>query len=91
VTPEGSTLALGDLLGKVVVLNFWATWCEPCLEEMPAMERVSRTYQDRGLVVLAVAVDREGASVVALFLKRLASPSRWGSTPSTRWRDSTGF
>jgi peroxiredoxin len=71
VTPDGSTLALGDLLGKVVVLNFWATWCDPCLEEMPAMERVARTYRDRGLVVLAVAVDREGASVVAPFLKRL--------------------
>jgi thiol-disulfide isomerase/thioredoxin len=52
VTPDGSTLALGDLLGKVVVLNFWATWCDPCLEEMPAMERVARTYRDRGLELL---------------------------------------
>lgn len=69
-SPDGKTLALGDHRGKVVVLNFWATWCEPCLEEMPAFERVARTYQDRGLVVLALSVDREGASVVAPYLKR---------------------
>ena len=69
-TPNGRTLALADHRGKVVLLNFWATWCEPCLEEMPAMERLARTYQERGLVVLALSVDREGASVVLPFLKR---------------------
>jgi peroxiredoxin len=68
--PDGGTLALADLRGKLVLLNFWATWCEPCLEEMPAMERVARAYRERGLVVLAVSVDREGASVVKTFLKR---------------------
>ena len=71
-TPDGSTLALGALRGKVVLLNFWATWCEPCLEEMPAMERLARAYRERGLAVLAVSVDREGASVVRPFLKRHA-------------------
>jgi peroxiredoxin len=69
-TPDGGTIAIGDLRGKVVLLNFWATWCEPCLEEMPAMERIARTYRDRGLVVLALSVDREGASVVRTYLKR---------------------
>lgn len=69
-TPDGATLRLADLKGKVVFLNFWATWCEPCLEEMPAMERLSRAYRDRGLVVLALSADREGASVVKPFLKR---------------------
>jgi peroxiredoxin len=71
-TPDGSVVALADLRGKVVLLNFWATWCEPCLEEMPAMERLARTYRERGLVVLALSVDREGASVVGPFLKRHA-------------------
>jgi len=71
-TPDGSPLALGALRGKVVLLNFWATWCEPCLEEMPAMERLERAYRERGLAVLAVSVDREGASVVRPFLKRHA-------------------
>ena len=70
VTPDGSPLALGDLRGKVVLLNFWATWCEPCLEEMPALEHLARAYQTRGLVVLALSVDREGASVVRRFVKR---------------------
>jgi peroxiredoxin len=71
-TPDGSPLALGALRGKVVLLNFWATWCEPCLEEMPAMERLERAYRERGLAVLAVSVDREGASVVRPFVKRHA-------------------
>jgi peroxiredoxin len=71
-TPDGGTLRLADLRGKVVFLNFWATWCEPCLEEMPAMERLARAYRDRGLVVLALSADREGASVVRPFLKRHA-------------------
>jgi peroxiredoxin len=71
-TPDGSPLALGALRGKVVLLNFWATWCEPCLEEMPAMERLARAYQERGLAVLAVSVDREGVSVVRPFVKRHA-------------------
>ena len=69
-TPDGAALRLGDLRGKVVLLNFWATWCEPCLEEMPAMERLARTFRERGLAVLALSVDREGASVVRSFLKR---------------------
>jgi len=69
---HGRGLALGDLRGKVLVLNFWARWCEPCPEEMPALERASRTYRDRGLVVLAVSVDREGAAVVMPFVKRHA-------------------
>jgi peroxiredoxin len=69
-TPDGSALALGDLRGKVVLLNFWATWCEPCLEEMPALERLAQTYHARGLLVLALSMDREGASVVRPFLKR---------------------
>jgi peroxiredoxin len=69
-TPDGGALSLGDLRGKIVVLNFWATWCEPCVEEMPALERLARTYRVRGLVVLALSVDREGASVVEPFLKR---------------------
>jgi peroxiredoxin len=71
-TPDGSAITLGALRGKVVLLNFWATWCEPCLEEMPAMERLSRAYRERGLTVLAVSVDREGGTVVRTFLRRHA-------------------
>lgn len=66
----GGPLRLADFRGRVVLLNFWATWCEPCLEEMPAMERLAQAYRGRGLVVVALSVDREGAAVVRPFLKR---------------------
>jgi len=69
-TPDDRTLSLGGLRGKVVFLNFWATWCEPCREEMPALERLHRSYKDRGLVVLAVSTDTQGASVVRPFAKQ---------------------
>jgi thiol-disulfide isomerase/thioredoxin len=89
-TPDGGMLRLADLKGKVVLLNFWATWCEPCLEEMPAMERLSRAYRDRGLVVLALSADREGASVVKPFLKRHGLSFSVGWTQTSPWHASTG-
>ena len=68
-TPDGKRLRLADYRGKVVFLNFWATWCPPCREEMPAMERLYRRFRDRGLVVLAVSVDAEGAAAVTPFVR----------------------
>jgi len=53
-TPQGSTVQLSDFKGQPVILNFWATWCAPCLIEMPALEQVYRKYKVQGLVVLAV-------------------------------------
>jgi cytochrome c biogenesis protein CcmG, thiol:disulfide interchange protein DsbE len=50
-------IALTDLRGKVVVLNFWATWCPPCVEEMPSLIQMSQKLQDKGVVVLGVSVD----------------------------------
>jgi len=49
-------LGLADLRGKVVVLNFWASWCIPCKDEAPLLERVWQTYRDRGLVVVGVNI-----------------------------------
>lgn len=62
-------MKLADLKGKVVLLNFWATWCPPCKEEMPSMERLYRRYKSRKFTVVALSVDSEGASVVAPFVK----------------------
>lgn len=68
-SPNGKTLQLADYKGKVVFLNFWATWCPPCKEEMPAMERLYQRYKERGLVILALSVDTEGAPIVVPFVK----------------------
>ena len=60
---DGRTLKLSAQRGKIVMINFWATWCPPCREEMPAMERLWRHHQDQGFVLLAVSVDSVTAKV----------------------------
>jgi peroxiredoxin len=55
---SGETLDLASLRGRVVLVNFWATWCQPCTAEMPTLEALWREYRGRGLVVLGVSVDR---------------------------------
>jgi len=60
---DGSALTLADLRGRVVVLNFWATWCSPCGEELPALQAVWADYQAQGLVVVGVAVQEGEAEV----------------------------
>ncbi len=55
-TFDGETLRLSDLEGKVVVLNFWASWCPPCRWEMPAFERISQEYGDEGVVFVGIAL-----------------------------------
>jgi len=59
---NGKTWSLEQLKGKVVLLNFWATWCPPCRKEMPDMDRLQARFKDKGLVVLAVS-DEEPAVV----------------------------
>jgi peroxiredoxin len=54
------TVALHDLRGKVVVLNFWATWCPPCVEEMPSLVQMQSALKDKGVTVLAVSLDVDG-------------------------------
>jgi thiol-disulfide isomerase/thioredoxin len=62
---EGHHIRLEDFRGRVVFLNFWATWCVPCREEMPAMERLYRDYKSHGLVVLAVNFQEDTEAVKA--------------------------
>jgi thiol-disulfide isomerase/thioredoxin len=63
LSPAGRSLSLTDVKGSVVLLNFWATWCPPCREEMPSMERLYQRYRDRGFTVLALSIDRNLAAV----------------------------
>jgi len=58
---DGTRFALTDAAGQVVLINFWATWCAPCREEMPALEAFYRLHRARGLVVLAISVDEPDA------------------------------
>jgi peroxiredoxin len=62
-TPAGGTFKLAEHRGKVVMVNFWATWCPPCLEEMPAMDRLYRQHRDAGFVLVAVSVDADPKKV----------------------------
>ncbi len=62
--PDGKKISLKDFRGKIVLLNFWASWCVPCREEMPAMEKLYQEYKDNNFTVLAVAVkDRKQDAV----------------------------
>lgn len=67
VDADGRPRALADFKGKGVVLNFWATWCVPCVAEMPALDRLRARLAGRGIEVLALSSDRGGAPVVQAF------------------------
>jgi cytochrome c biogenesis protein CcmG/thiol:disulfide interchange protein DsbE len=60
---DGAQVRLADLRGTVVLVNFWATWCKPCEDEMPSMERLYRELHPSGFEMLAVSVDEETALV----------------------------
>ena len=68
VTPEGKKLSIDDLKGKLVILNFWATWCPPCRLEMPSMEKIYREFKGEGLEVVAINF-LEGPEPIKPFLK----------------------
>jgi peroxiredoxin len=66
----GKMVSLADYKGKVVLLNIWATWCLPCVEEMPSMEKLHLELKDEGFEILAVSIDETGAKEVLPFMKK---------------------
>jgi peroxiredoxin len=58
VTERGRTVTRTDFGGKILVLNFWASWCPPCIEELPSMNAFAQEYKNQGVVVLGVSIDK---------------------------------
>jgi thiol-disulfide isomerase/thioredoxin len=69
LNPDGRKVSLKDFRGKVVFLNFWATWCESCREEMPSMERLYREFNGKGLEIIAVNVKEKRPDALAFYRK----------------------
>ncbi len=67
----GNMVTLAQLRGKIVLLNFWATWCGPCRVEMPAMEQLYRTFSHKEFEILAVSTDPQGAAVTRPFQQEM--------------------
>jgi thiol-disulfide isomerase/thioredoxin len=68
-TLDGSTTSLDQYKGKVVLVNFWATWCDPCKTEIPWLIDFNHKYGPRGLVIVGIAMDDEGKKVVEPWIK----------------------
>jgi peroxiredoxin len=67
---DGQMVSLADFKGQLVLLNIWASWCAPCVQEMPSMEKLYQELKDEKFVILAVSIDESGAEVVRPFMKK---------------------
>ena len=70
---DGNQVSLSDFKGKVVILDFWATWCPPCRKEIPHFIELEKEYTDQGLVVVGVSLDQGGVEVVQGFVNKTSN------------------
>ncbi|MEM8994730.1 MAG: TlpA disulfide reductase family protein [Acidobacteriota bacterium] len=68
---DGERYRLSSFRGQVLLINFWATWCLSCREELPALERVHRELADQGVVIAGIATDKGGRSIVAPYVEEM--------------------
>ena len=81
---DGREVKLSDFRGKVVFLNFWATWCKPCKEEMPSMEELYQILRDKDFYMLAVSIDKKQSDIKPFkeelnLTLPILHDNRWGS------------
>jgi len=67
---DGKQVSLAELRGKIVIVHFWATWCPPCVEEMPKLEKLYRDFFGKDFEILAVSVDDRGVDAVRPFMEK---------------------
>jgi thiol-disulfide isomerase/thioredoxin len=82
---NGELISLGDLLGHVILIDFWATWCPQCLEVLPIFEEWTEMYHDQGLVLVSISQDRDEEKMLAFLDAQESVEGKldlWGS-----WRD----
>ncbi len=68
---DGKAVKLSDFKGKVVILNFWATWCPPCRKEIPTFVSLQKQYGEKGLVIVGVSLDEKGPAAVKPFVAKM--------------------
>jgi peroxiredoxin len=81
-TLSGETVSLDSLKGKVLLLNFWASWCTPCQEELPEFQKFHQKYQDRGFSVVGINIDKKQAKA-AKFVERFGLTFPVGLDPES--------
>jgi len=67
---KGNQISLSDFQGKVVILDFWATWCPPCVIEIPHFIELYEQYKDKGFAMVGISLDRQGVGVVESFVRK---------------------
>lgn len=68
---DGKVFRLADFKGRVVLVNFWATWCAPCIRELPTLDRLQETLRDEDFAMITINEDRGGAKVAGAFLEKM--------------------